>query len=152
VREDAQAAADVELPDDVGRAGVETSELAFRGHVVQPLAVHVRRARRRGQQPLPQAPLDSRGRVLPEEAAVLRAERQEDAHLLLEGGVEAPGVVGAHVDRIAGNDGTAERLVPQLDAPDDVPTGGRVPVDRRAARRDGRRLEWESDRRRGHDV
>ena len=65
VREDAQAAADVELPDDVGRACVETSELAFGGHVVQPVAFHVWRARRRRQQPLPQASLDSWGRVLP---------------------------------------------------------------------------------------
>ena len=48
-----------------------------------------------------------------------------------------PGVVGAHIDRIASNHGTAKRLVSQLDAPDDVPPGGRIPVNRRIARLGG---------------
>ena len=47
-----------------------------------------------------------------------------------------PGVVGAHIDRIAGNHGTAIRFVSQLDTPDDVPAGGRIPVNRRIARLD----------------
>ena len=66
--------------------------------------------------------------------------------------VHVPCVVGAHVDRIADNHGTTKRFVSQLDTPDDVPPGGRVPVDRRIARLDDRRLEWRRDGRRGHNA
>ena len=67
-------------------------------------------------------------------------------------GVQLPGVVGTHVDRVARHHGTAERLVSQLDAPDDVPPGRRIPVDRRIARSGpSRRLGLWRDGRRGHD-
>ena len=59
-------------------------------------------------------------------------------------------VVGTDIDRIAGNDGTAKRLVSQLDAPDDVPPGGRIPVNRRIARLNHRGLGLWRDGGRGH--
>ena len=95
MRKHTQAAADIELPDDVGRGHVlkelfplrtvvlaieeplcvEGTELALGGDVVHPLPFHIRRARRRRQQELPQALLDARGHVLPEERAIRRPER-----------------------------------------------------------------------------
>ena len=154
MRKDTQAGAHVELPGDVGRSvvledllpirttvlaiaetlRVEGTELALGGDVVQTVPFHIRRTRRRRQQELPQAALHSRGHVLPEERAIRRPKGHEHAALVLKGGVHLPGVVGPHIDRIAGHHGTAKRVVSQLDAPDDVPPGGRIPVDRRIAR------------------
>ena len=171
MREDTQAGAHVELPDDVGRSvvledllpirttvlavaetlRVEGPKLALGGDVVQPVPFHVRRTRRRRQQELPQAALHSRGHVLPEERAIRRAKGHEHAALVLKGGVQVPAVVGSHVDRIAGNHGTAERVLSQLDAPDDVPSGSRIPVDRRITRLGHGGLGSWRDGRRGHD-
>ena len=154
VRKDTQAAAHVQLPDDVGRRvvleglvpirtavlavaetlRVEAAELALRGDVVQTVPFDIRRARRRRQQELPQAALHARGQVLPEESAIRHPKGHEHAGLVRERGVQPPGVVGTHVDGIARDHGTAERLVSERDAPDDVPPGRRVPVDRRIAR------------------
>jgi hypothetical protein len=156
MRKDAQAATHVQLPDDVGRRVVleglipkrtvvlaiaetlcvEGAELALGGDVEESVPVHIGRARRRRQQELSQSPLDSRGYVLPKETAVLRVECEENARFFREGGVPVPGVVGADIDRIADDHGTTERVVSQIDAPDDVPAGGRVPVDRRVPRLD----------------
>ena len=85
MRKDTKAAAHVQLPDDVGGSDVlgdlipmrtivvaiaettrvEATELAFGRDVEQPVPFHVRRARRRRQQELPQTSLDSRRHVLP---------------------------------------------------------------------------------------
>ena len=143
MRKDTQAGAHVQLPDDVGGSvvleelvqiraivlaiaealRVEAAQLALGGDVVQAVAFHIRRAGRRRQQELPQAAFHSRGHVLPEERAIRRPKGQEHAALVLEGGVHLPGVVGADIDHVAGNHGTAKRLVSQLDAPDDVAPG-----------------------------
>ena len=161
MRKDTQAAAHVQLPDDVGSSvvledfiliravvraitetlRVETSQLALGGDVVQPVSFHVRRACRRRQQKLSQTSLDSRSHVLPEELAILRLKCHEHAGVFLESGVHVPGVVGAHIDRIATNHGTTVRFVSERDTPDDVPTGLRIPVNRRIARLHDCRLE-----------
>ena len=63
-----------------------------------------------------------------------------------------PGVVGAHIDRIASNHGTTKRFGSQLDTPDDVPTGGRYssqPEDCPPGRLSS---EWGRDGRRWHNV
>ena len=166
MRKDTQAATHVQLPDDVGRSVVledllpirtivlaitetlciEATELALGGDVVQPVPFHIRRTCRRRQQELSQTSLYSRGHVLPKEFAILRVKCHEHAGFFLEGGVHVPCVVGAHIDRIADNDGTTKRFVSQLDTPDDVPTGGRIPVNRRIARLDDCRRELEARR------
>ena len=63
-----------------------------------------------------------------------------------------PRVVGAHIDGIASNHGTTKRFVSQLDTPDDVSTGGRIPVNRRIARWTTVVSSGERDGRRGHIV
>ena len=159
MRKDTQAAAHVQLPGDVGTTilaiaealCVEAAELALGGDIVQTVPFYIRRTRRRRQQELPQAALHSRGQVLPEESAIRHPKGHEHAALFLKGGVQLPGVVGTHVDRIARNHGTAERLASQLDAPDDVSPGRRIPVDRRIARLRHCRLGLWRDGRRGHD-
>ena len=135
MRKDPQAGAHVELPDEVATLPVEATELALGGDVVQMVPFHIRRTCRRRQQELPQPALHSRGHVLPEERAIRDPKGHEHAALVLKVGVHAPGVIGTHIDRIAGNHGTAIRVLSQLDAPDDVPPGGRIPVNRRIARR-----------------
>src|SRR5262244_3155098 len=138
MRKDTQAAADVQLPDDVGRSVVlenlfpirtivlaiaetlcvQATELALGGDIVQPVSFHVRSTSCRRQQELPQSSLHSRGYVLPKELAIRRPKGHEHATFFLVGGVHVPGVVGAYIDHIAGNHGTAKRLVSQLDTPD----------------------------------
>jgi len=172
MRKDTQAATHVQLPDDVGRSVVredlvpirtivlaitktlriEATELALGGDVVQPVPFHIRRTCRRRQQELSQTSIYSRGHVLPKECAILRVKCHEHAGVFLDVGVQVPCVVGAHIDRIADNDGTSKRFVSQLDTPDDVPTGGRIPVNRRIARLDGCCMECGRDRRRWHNV
>ena len=129
---------------------VEGPELALGGDIEQPVAFDVGRTRRRRQQELAQAALHARRHVLPEERAVRGAEGHQHAALVPKRGVHLPGVVGPHVDRIAGHDGTAEGVVAQLDAPDDVPSGGRVPVDGRIARLIHGRPGLRRDGTRGH--
>src|SRR5829696_5975681 len=172
MRKDTQAVAHVELPQDVGRTVVfkdlcviwttvlaiaetlyvETTELALGGDVVQPVPFHIRRTCRRRQQELSQPSLYSRSYVLPQECALLRVKCHEHAGLLLVGGVHVPCVVRAHIDGIASHHGATISFVSQLDTPDDVPTGGRIPVDWRIARVDGCRREWGREGRRRHDV
>ena len=172
MRKDTQPATHVQLPDDVGGSvvleefiligavvraitealRVETSELALGGDVVQPVSFHIRRAGRRRQQELPQASLDSRSHVLPQELAILRSKCHQHAGILQVGGVHLPAVVGAHIDRIASNHGTTVGLVSQRDTPDDVPTGARVPANRRIPGLDDCRLERGRGGWCGHDV
>src|SRR5262245_24523223 len=169
---DTQSATHVQLPDDVGpmvvpqqllpiwtivltitkTLRIETTELTLGGDIVHPVPFHIRRTCRRRQQELPQTSLYARGRVLPKKFAIHRSKCEEHAGFFLAGGIHVPCVVSAHIDHIANNHGTTKRLVPQLDAPDDVPTGGRIPVNRRIARLDDCRLEWGRDGRRGHNV
>ena len=161
VRKDTQAATHVQFPDDVGRGVVmedlvpigtvvlaitetlcvEATELAVGGDVGQPVPFHIRRTRRRRQQELSQPSLYAWGHVLPEECAILRVKRHEHAGFFLDGGIQLPCVVGAHIHHIADNDGASERFVSQRDAPDDVPAGRGIPVDRRIARLDDWRLQ-----------
>src|SRR6185369_17161387 len=107
---------------------IEATELALGGDIVQPVPFHIRRTCRRRQQELSQTSLYSRGHVLPKEFAILRLKCQEHASVFPEGGVSVPCIVRAHIDRIANNHRTTKRFVSQLDTPDDVPTGGRIPV------------------------
>src|SRR6201988_4618508 len=106
MRKDTQAGAHVQLPDDVGGSvvfedlfpiwtnvlaitktmGVEGTELAFGGDIVQPVSFHIRRTCRRGKQKLPQASLDSRGHVLPKEFAIRRAKGHEHTAFFLAAG------------------------------------------------------------------
>ena len=171
MRKDTQAGAHVQLPDDVGRSvvledllpirtivlaiaetlRVEATELALGGDIVQSVPFHIRRTCRRRQQELPQSALHSRGHVLPKERAIRHPKGHEHAALFLKSEVHLPGVVGTHIDHIAGNHGTTKRVVSQLDAPDDVPPGGRIPVNRRIARLSHRRLGLWRDGRRGHN-
>ena len=94
MRKDTQAAAHVQLPDDVGRGvvledlfpiraivlaiaetlGVEATELALGGDIVEPVPFHIRRTGRRRQQELPQTSLYSRGHV-PWQDVAPRVER-----------------------------------------------------------------------------
>ena len=120
------------------------------GDIVQPVPFHIRSTCGRWQQELPQASLHSRGHVLPKELAMRRPKCHKHAAFFLIGGVHVPGVVGAHIDRIAGNYGTAKRLISQLYTSDDVPPSGRIPVNRRIARLSHRRLGLRRDGRRGH--
>src|SRR5262245_30257814 len=153
MRKDTQAATHVQLPNDVGRRVVledllpirtsvltitetlciEATKLAFSGDVIQPVPFHIRHTCRGRQQELSQTSLYSWGHVLPKEFAILRLKCHEHAGFFLDGGVHVSCVVGAHIDRIATNNGTTIRFVAQLDTPDDVPTGSRIPVNRRIA-------------------
>src|SRR5499433_3434315 len=97
MRKDTQAAADIQLPDDVGRSVVlkklfpirtivlaiaetlcvQATELALRGDIVQTVPFHIRSTCGRRQQELPQASLHSRGYVLPKELAIRRSKGLE---------------------------------------------------------------------------
>src|SRR5215813_4748027 len=144
---DTQAGAHVEFPDDVGCSvvladlfpirttiaiaetlGVEATKLTLSGDVIQPVPFYIRCTCRRWQQEIPQAALYSRGHVLPKERAIRDSKSHEHACSVLKGGVHLPGIVGAYIDHIAGNNGTTKRLVSQLDAPEYVSTGRRIPV------------------------
>ena len=122
---------------------VEGTELTVGGDVVQPLAFNIGSTCRRRQQPLPQAALHPRGHILPKERAIRHPKRHEHARIFLKGRVDLPGIVGTDIDHIAGNHGTAIHFVSQLDAPDDVPPRGRVPVNGRIARLSHSRLGLE---------
>ena len=170
MREDAQAGAHVQFPDDgvvlgglspirtivlaVPDMRIEATELALRGDVIQAVPFHIRGTCGRRQQELPQASRHPWGRVLPKERAIPSPESQEDATVLRVVGVPAPRIIAAHIYCIADDHRTAKRFVSQFDAPEDVPVSSRIPVDRRIAslglrrqgfRCDGRRGEW------GHD-
>ena len=170
MRKDTQPGAHVQFPNDVSRGVVlevlfpiparvlaiaetpcvEATELALGGDIVQPVPFHIRRTGRRRQQELPQASLYARGHVLPKERPIRHPKGHEHPAILLAGGVQVPGVVGPHIDRIVSNHRTAKRLVSQLDTPDDVPPSGRIPVHRRIARLSHRRLGLGHDESRRH--
>src|SRR5687767_10755524 len=147
MRKDTQPSAHVQLPNDVGGSivlknflpiwtivlaiaetlRVEATELALGGDVVQTVPLHMRRARRRRQQELPQTAPNSRCHVLPKEFTIRHSKRHEHAALFLKSGVHLSAIVGTYIDHIAGNYGTPKRVVSYFNAPDDVLPGGRVP-------------------------
>src|SRR5262249_7077286 len=118
---------------------VQATELALGGDIVQPVSFHIRRTCVRRQQELTEASLHSRGYVLPKELAIGCPKGHEHAAFFLVSGIHVSGVIGAHIDHITSNHGAAKRLVSQLNAPDDVPPSGRIPVNRRIARSSHRR-------------
>src|SRR5436190_19506377 len=151
MRKDTEAGAYIKFPYDDGRSfvlenlfaiwttvlaitetlRVEATELALGSDVVKSVPFHIRRTCRRRQKELAQSTVDSRRHVLPEKRAVLHAKGHEHATLFLISGIHLPGIVSANIDRVACNHGTAKRVVSQLDAPDDVSPGLRIPINRR---------------------
>src|SRR4051812_18525175 len=101
---DAQSSTHVQLPDDVGGSvvvkhfilirtivlavaktlGVEATELALGGDVIQSVPFHIRRARCRGQQELSQTSLYSRSDILPTKFSIARSKRHEHSRVFLE--------------------------------------------------------------------
>jgi len=50
--------------------------------------------------------------VLPKEGAIRHSKGHEHAAVFLKGGIHLPGVVGTHIDHIAGNHETTKRSSP----------------------------------------